>query len=460
MKDGQRVAWTEGMLMCPQHLQQQDLYHERVGAARLEAAMPYAWGVVDVQIDAGALGSGEVRIREFAGVLPDGTPLSFGPSDPDSPPARSIEGHFRPGQADAVEIFLGLPVEREGAPSFEDDERVRAQFPPRSRFTLAARLTKDLAGGARPTEIAFGRRNIVVLFGDEPREDFTTVKVGEVTRDGRGQLVLVDTFIPACLRISASPFINTSMSRMLNVLTGKHRELANQRRERDTSTVEFSGGDITRYLQLTAVGGLIPVFTHLTRLGDVSPRELYLMLAQAAGQLMSFSPDTDPTQLPPFIYTDLRSTFEELFAVLTSLLQSTVRESSIPVPLMIKNGVLFGRLDDPRVARCKSFVLAVKPEGVTEEEIVQRLGSLSKIASWNQIQSVVRSATPGVPIKITHRPPAEIPIKAGVVYFTIDTDNSYWKQVVDEHAIALYFPPPFDPTHLKTEMLAIAPRAE
>jgi len=40
MKGLQRVVWSEGMLVSPQHLQQADLYHERLLDCRLAATSP------------------------------------------------------------------------------------------------------------------------------------------------------------------------------------------------------------------------------------------------------------------------------------------------------------------------------------------------------------------------------------------------------------------------------------
>lgn len=455
-----RVAWTEGMLMCPQHLQQQDLYHQRMLSSWFGALSPYSWGAVSVRIDPGALGSGELRLLSFTGVLPDGTPLSFRQGDREAPAARPIEGHFPAGQQEPLEIFLGLPVEREGVPSFEEAADARAQFPPRARFAMETRMVRDLASAGRPVEITFGTPNVVVLFGNEPRDDFSAIKVAEVTRDAQGALVLVDTYIPPSLRIDAAPFITTNLSQVLGVLTGKQKALSSQRRERDNSSVEFSGSDVTRYLQLNAVNGLIPLFVHMGRSPDLHPHQLYLLLIQVAGQLTTFSAGTDPAQLPAFNFTDLRSTFEELFAVIKSMLQSTVREAHVPIPLQIKHGVHFGRFDSEPSQRCRAFVVAVRAEGVPEDQVAERLAGLSKIASWNQIQSVVRAATPGVPLKLTHRPPPEVPIKSGVVYFVVDTDSSHWKHVMDEKAIAIYLPPPFDATKVKVELLGIPPRKE
>ena len=66
------AAPAEGMLISPQHLQQETLYHERLLAARLNAINPYDWGVVEVEFDKNALNAGQLEVAKFAGILPGG----------------------------------------------------------------------------------------------------------------------------------------------------------------------------------------------------------------------------------------------------------------------------------------------------------------------------------------------------------------------------------------------------
>jgi type VI secretion system protein ImpJ len=103
-------------------------------------------------------------------------------------------------------------------------------------------------------------------------------------------------------------------------------------------------------------------------------------------------------------------------------------------------------------------LLAVRSD-VPEDQLAQRLPGLCKIASQTQLPQVLRSAaTPGVPVQITHRPPAEIPVRAGITYFQLNLQSDYWRSVVQEKTVAIYLAPPFDPTRVKVELLAV-PRA-
>jgi type VI secretion system protein ImpJ len=453
MKETQRIVWSEGMLMSPHHLQQQDLYHERLLAARFAALSPYAWGVVSMELDPGALGRGEVRLTSFSGVLPDGLPLSFQLGDAKAPAGQAIAEHFPPDRARPLDLFLAVPREREGTPSFV--ESAEGEGRSRARFLVVNQRVADLSDSTNQVEVAFARENVVLLLGDEPHQDFVFIKIAEIVRDGAGSLVLLPTYVAPCLRVSSSSFLMDSLRRLLGVILGRHRELSDRRRQRDASTLEFDAADVTLFLQLNALNRLIPALKHLSVSGDVAPYQLYMFLSQAAGELTTFSGEIDPVELPPFLFNDLRATFEPLFATLTLLVRETVKETYLKVELMLKNGAHFGVMEGEKYRRCGQFVLAVRTEGLSEQEVAERLPSKSKIASWEDLKDVVEKNLKGAPLKVTHRPPAQVPIKAGVVYFLLDIQSNYWQRIMQEQRVGIYLPPPFDPSRAKVELLGI-----
>jgi type VI secretion system protein ImpJ len=462
MKPPQRVVWSEGMLVSPQHLQQQDLYHERLLDERIAALAPYRWGVVSAEIDAGGLGSGQLRVTRFVGILPDGLYLAFEGKDPECPPARPIGEHFAPAQP-FCDVYLAVPKEREGVPSVSTEQLAatgtgESTKAARARFRATTRAVSDMTGNAADLNMAFAHRNAVVLFGDEPRDDYDALKIAEVVRDGTGALLSNEAYIPPALRVDSSAFLMGGIRRLLALMVAKQRLLAGDRRQRDGATIEFNSGDVTRFLQLSTVNTAIPVLAFAAANGEISPTQLYLSLIQVVGQLATFSPDVEPWKLPVFSHTDLRATFEELFARVTALLRSTVRETYLTVPLELSQSVYLGKLDDERLLKATHFLLAVRSE-IPEDQLAQRLPGLCKIASQAQLPQVLRSAaTPGVPIQVTHRPPSEIPVRAGVMYFQLNLQNEYWRTVLQEKVVAIYLSPPFDSAHVKVELLVV-PRA-
>ncbi len=448
MKAPLRVVWSEGLLMSPQHLQQLDVYHERLVGARLDALEPLDWGVVNIEIDRRALESGQVRIQELTAVLPDGLVVDCGAGDPELPASRPVEGHF-PHTQQVLEVYVGVPRERDGVANYADRPGGR------SRYIVSSRNVPDLTGDGHSLEVSFAQRNLQILFGTEPKDDFETLKVAEVTRDASGSLALNDPYVPPILRIEASPFILAGMRRLLRLMSTRRRSLAEAARERGDATVEYNAGDVTRFLLLNAINSYLPVLNHLVDMPEAPPRTAYMWLITLGGQLATFSAEFDPADLPKFNYNDLRSTFEPLFARITELLQATVKEHYVSMMLDGReDGMHLGQLTDDRLIGCSVYFIAVRTS-MNEQQTATTLPRLSKMASWGDINSILSAATPGASVEVTYRPPPEIPIKAGVVYFAISTDNNYWRNVVTDRQVAVYLPRPFEPGQTKIELLGI-----
>src|SRR3954452_24859444 len=103
-----KVIWTEGLFLQPQHLQQQDRYVERLVRASTAGLRPFAWGLTALDIDRDLLTLGKFATRAISGILPDGTPFAA-PGDLDSPPPIDL-----PETARNAVIYLVLPARQPG----------------------------------------------------------------------------------------------------------------------------------------------------------------------------------------------------------------------------------------------------------------------------------------------------------------------------------------------------------
>jgi len=118
-----RVVWSEGMYLRPQHFQQLERYVEQYVTRRTAGLQGAYWGWLHLDIDRDAYALGRVSLLGGAGVLPDGTPFSFGAED--APPPYEV-----PGDLTDELIVLALPLRRTGSEEviFSDDEGSAARF--------------------------------------------------------------------------------------------------------------------------------------------------------------------------------------------------------------------------------------------------------------------------------------------------------------------------------------------
>jgi type VI secretion system protein ImpJ len=448
MKTPLRVVWSEGLLMSPQHMQQLDLYHENLIGSRLAAVHPNPWGVVAVKVDPHALETGQVRLNELRAVLADGLVINCGQGDPELPPSRPIEAHFPANQV-LLEVFIGVPRERDGLANY-------ASAPGgRSRFVIHSKTVPDLTGEGNSLDVAFANRNLSILFGDEARDDYESLKIAEFTRDASGAIVPHEPYCPPALKVAAAPYVLSGTRRLLKMMAARRRTLAAQNREMGDGNVEFNAADITRFLLLNCINSYLPIFAHVLDFPELPPRQAFLWMSAFAGELATFSADFDPGTLPKFNHSDLRSTFEPLLKSIEDLLQAMLKEQFVALLLDAReDGMHLGQLVDDRLIGCEKYVMAVRTS-TPEQETAQMLPQLSKIASWSDINGILSVAVSGAALQVTYHPPQEIPKKAGTLYFEVDTSSNYWRNIVNDRQIAVYLPRNFDPSQTRLELLGI-----
>jgi type VI secretion system protein ImpJ len=128
------------------------------------------------------------------------------------------------------------------------------------------------------------------------------------------------------------------------------------------------------------------------------------------------------------------------------------------VPLEQRAGGLhLARLTDERFLKSQLFLL-VKTD-MAEARVAEQLPRLCKIASTAEIQGLVQAAAPGLALQVIHRPPPQLPLRPGTVYFALGSGDRYWQGIVTHRNLAIYLPPPFEPARTKVELFAVPEQA-
>ena len=77
MSESNRVAWTEGLFLRPQHFQQTERFLERSLSELETFTLAYCFGFVNLEIDQELSKLGKVGLASAQGMFPDGTAFNI-----------------------------------------------------------------------------------------------------------------------------------------------------------------------------------------------------------------------------------------------------------------------------------------------------------------------------------------------------------------------------------------------
>jgi type VI secretion system protein ImpJ len=445
-----KVAWSEGVLLLPQHFQQLDRYHESLLAARLDAIDSLNWGALHVELDERALQQNQVSLTAFEGIMPDGTPVVVRSLAGQQPPKqRPLLEHFQPAQKSLL-VYLAVPRERAGVTNYAHDGD-------QLRYALRARKLPDLTRDDRHADVQLAVPNLRLLFSGESRDGFSALPIAEIVRDDNGQPSLSKSYIPPCLRISSAPAVTRRLERLLSGMVARFRVLTEARRITGEGRVEFNAADVTRYLQLHALNSMFPSLYHLANRRDASPRTAFLQLSQLAGQLATFAPDGDMTTPLDFDFSDLEQSFDRVFELCERLLAALDSDRYVQCQLQLQsNSRYYADLTDVRIDACERFLLGIDSNlarALVAEEITKR----AKLASHGDIEFVLSRNVSGIRIKLCEKPPAELPTRPGLTYFELPApeEDVYWKHVRKDKNLVVWLPPGLEQGENKVQLFGL-----
>jgi type VI secretion system protein ImpJ len=431
-----KVVWHEGMRLDPHHFQQWDRFYSHLLNFRLQSVAPYAWGILDLNVDKEALLNGQFRLLRCKSVMPDGLVVSI-PEDDPAPLSESFKDQFAPTDQE-LSVFLTIRAEIDRGINcqLEGEKRNRE-----ARFLSTPISVIDDNTGADERKITAAQKNFQIRFGNASLQGLSFLKIAEVVRSSDGSFVLKETFIPSSLTIAASDRLMNITRRLLELLTAKSASIAAA--VPGTGRRELSPSDLILFLALQAINTYTPLISQFYNLPRSHPEMIYMCLLALAGQLSTFSSagGPQPRNFPMYEHENLSRCFNTLDAEIRILLDSLVPTAKyISLPLeKIGESMYSGRVPDPGLFQRASFYLVVSSD-LPEREMIDQIPTNIRVASPDTINAVLISFRKALPLKYTPVPPAGLPKKEGVLFFQLEPGGPFWEAILRSQALSIFVP--------------------
>ncbi|HKQ30729.1 MAG TPA: type VI secretion system baseplate subunit TssK [Burkholderiales bacterium] len=311
-----RVQWSEGMLLTPQHFQQDDIYWHALLTHQMSQLQPYYWGLLDLKIDEAAIRTGKVRVLSLHAVMPDGLIVQYPAPGQDDSLMRDVSTEAALRENKPLKIHLVVPVRTEGAAS-------RSSSIQRYDST-AGELELDENTGQERTEVCRLRPRLDLFAGDKVPAKYVSLPLLELRRDLGGHFNLTE-YHPPLLRTGASRFLgDAGLAARLATLTTQIRSKARELLgiadgENRNGAGNGNGTARSNLIAQRLVSGL-PALEVLVRSGCAHPFNLYVALAQLVGQMAGVGGDPVPMLLDSYRHDDLAPGFHKTLRHLTAVL--------------------------------------------------------------------------------------------------------------------------------------------
>lgn len=423
-----RVLWSEGTFLQPQHLQQHDRFLEAHVELRTRGLRPYSWGFLEVSLDESLLELGKVALRSARGALPDGTPFDCPGRDPLPAPLD-----VPPTLRDSV-VSLVLPVRQPGA----DEADLGSGSPDGlARYTAGEVEVKDSnASFDRTALVQVGRLRLQLLKEADVSAAYSGLGIARVTeRQADNRVVLDRRYVPPMLDAGADPTLASYVRDIHGLLHQRGDALG----ERLSQPGPGGIAEIADFLWIKTMNRFEPLFGHLAVTAPLHPERLYAVCLELAGELSTYTRETRrPIAYPLYRHDDLAGSFAPVVADIRRSLSMVLERSAILIELQERAyGLRLALVADVELRKSARFVLAAKAQMPTER-LLASLPTLLKIGPGERIRDLVNLNLPGVAMRSLPVAPRQIPYHAGFLYFELERGTELWAQTEQSGALAMF----------------------
>jgi type VI secretion system protein ImpJ len=423
-----RIIWSEGTFLQPQHFQQHDRHLEGQLEQRARALRAHGYGFLEIAVDESLLELGKLALRSARGVLPDGTPFDCPARDP-LPPPLDVPATLR----DSI-VTLALPVRR---PGVDEADLGGAGADSLARYVAGELEVRDSnASFDRTALIQIGRLRLQLLKGADVTAAYSGLGVARVIERRADNRVMLDQgYIPPMLDTGAWPALASLLRDVHGLLHQRGDALATRMSQPGPGGI----AEIAEFLWLETINRFEPIFAHLAATTPLHPESLYAVCVSLAGELSTFTRDSRrPIAYPVYRHDDLAGSFGPVIADIRRSLSMVLERNAIPIELQERAyGLRVATIPDSDLVKTARFVLAAKAQ-LQPERLQASLPTLVKIGPVERIRDLVNLNLPGIVLRSLPVAPRQIPYHAGFLYFELERSGDLWKVTEQSRALAMH----------------------
>ena len=415
------LCWHEGMLLSPQHFQQEQIYWGSQLQMLRQTMSPNSWGIVDIRFDKNALVEGQVRVQSLLAVMPDGMVVHFEEHDGHTLTLDLSENEAL-NQDRHVIVSIVVPIRVPGSAS------ENATIQRYDSFESQPVMDENTGDNALVLHRLLPKYELMAV--RQVSEKYVSCPILEVTQPDDGNYQL-GRYCPPLVHLHAHEYwYEEGQSQQYQPLMRRAQQLALQMRKKARHLAGYTQSDDDRLgivindVHQTWIKVLTKNLVELELLADdpfTHPQRLYQLLSRLVGSFTELNLSCIPPKLPAYHHRDLFTGLDQAFSFLYQQMAFVnLNYTSIHFEES-RSGVFTLHFDKAWSGRDLLVELTAK-EGDTTEQVADWFKSC-RIASRRYLETLNDKRLLGVAVEeIQSDPQTGISVTAGHALFRVKYD--------------------------------------
>ncbi len=290
------IQWHEGMLLLPQHFQQNDTRQRELLHFHIAQTASFHWGIVRYEIDTVKLVDGTLYFTALEEVMPDGLVISSYASE-----GETIEVDLKHFEKEILKepqlVYLAVPSYQHGAAN---------AIGKNPRFTSRDSIAVvDENSGEGKITIPRMAPNVSLFVGEEPPSTYVSFPLFKISSEANA--FKLQEYIPPCLKVTRDTALGILCADICKQIREKIAYLSDRLLGGSPS---YIAGDTEAFARALSTG-LLP-FEALLNANVAHPFNLYIGLCDLAGQIAGLLPAQIPPIFAPYDHNDLRTSYSKV----------------------------------------------------------------------------------------------------------------------------------------------------
>lgn len=431
------IHWDDGLLLRPQHLQAFQRHTQGL-VAQLALARPFGYGVRRLEVREESIPNFVFEVSACEIVMPDGAVVVAGET------ALIPPLEFRHLELDAprLDVWLAVPLLQGNAPNVEHPDE---QGGGGRRFVVSELAMPDENTGGRNQDVGVKRLNGRIFVGQRPPPGHVTLKLAELEKvvsegeEGR-RYQLSKSFVPASLRLEASPVLHNVVKDIRDRVQEKNQELLGHLRGRKDLLTGESAERPDTLLKLQATNSILPVLHQLAAQDEMHPFDVFMVLCRLVGDLAIFSDGWEPPRLATYQHADPAAAYGDLRRVVLELLEAAVATGIERRAFQVHDaelGILHAELPPAFLASGATILLGVQTSDGEADVAARFTNGRTVLSAPDEISMVRRARIDGVPARPDPALHPSLRDRDGLVFLRIHPEGDFWPAVPTASKLAL-----------------------